>query len=325
MAKEFSKPVKEYAVPVKTVFTIDQTIDEALRHLRGQKIDGKIIYFYVVDDAGVLRGVVNTRNLLLRDPKTAISDIMSKEVIALKEEQTLGDAIELLSHHSLLALPVVDSRGCLLGIVDVGVYLEESIDIALEKQRNDIFQILGFTIEERKQKSAWKSFRLRMPWILCNMASGIACAAISRIFEGTLAKILLLAMFIPLVLTLSESISMQSMTQSIHLLRKSKINLKKLLPRFLSEWKVVLLLSSACGISVGLLSFLWGGGVGSALSITISLAISIAISASAGALIPVILHAKELDPKVASGPIVLMFADVITTLLYLGLATWMLV
>lgn len=321
---DLSHPVGQFVSAVHTTLHEDQTIDEALVSLRHRKIDEKIIYFYVVNKEGHLKGIVSTRQLLLSSRHQTIKEIMIHDVVSLKENQTLQEAMELLAKHRLLALPVVDDKKRLLGVIDVDIYLEESVDVANARHSSDVFQILGLTLEMGRQKSPWKNYKIRMPWILCNMAGGIACAAISFFFKAVLAKVILLAMFIPLILTLSESISMQSMTQSLHLVRQPNFSTRKIFRRILLEGKMVILLALTCGISVGLISLLWGGGIAPSVVIASSLFIAISVSASAGASVPLILYARSLDPKVASGPVVLMFADVITTTIYLSLASWLL-
>lgn len=319
---DLNQPVKDVAFPIHTVLYEDQTISEALESLRSRKIDEKVIYFYVVDSEDRLVGVIPTRALLLKDPRFKIANIMNKSVVSLREDQTLQEAMELLNHHQLLSLPVVDAKRRIRGAVDVQMYLEESVDLAAAGHSRDVFQILGLTLEEGKKLSLWKSYRIRMPWIFCNMIGGIACAIISFFYKVVLAKVLLLAMFIPLILTLSESISMQSMTQSMHLLRHAHISWKKVFHRILLEARMVLLLGLTSGVIIGLISLLWEGGIMASATIAVSLTVSISVSASIGASIPLILFAKKLDPKVASGPVVLMMADIITTAIYLTLATW---
>ena len=319
---DYSKPVKEFAIPVHTFLYETQTISEALESLRKRKIDEKIIYFYVVNEEGELQGVVPTRTLLLKDSGRKIKDVMMRSVVRVREDQSLEEAMEILTSQKLLALPVVDAKQRLKGIIDVQLYLEESFDIANARHSSDVFQILGLTLEEGKHKGPWKSYRIRMPWIVCNMAGGIACAIISFFYKDVLARVVLLAMFIPLILTLSESISMQSMTQSLHFLRQPRISFKRIIQRVLLEGRMAILLAATCSVVVGLLSLLWDGGLGASLTIAVSLFFGVSISACVGASIPLILHAKSLDPKVASGPVVLMFADVITTMIYLSLGTW---
>jgi magnesium transporter len=316
------KKVIDLAKAVETVVKSDETVKEALEGLKNKHISDKIVYFYVVDNEYKLLGVVPTRKLLLSESNVKILDIMETSVIRLSSEQTLHDAMEIFARHSLLALPIVDNENKLLGCVDVEMYMEESVDIADARHRSDIFQIIGLSLEEEKTSSIFRDYRLRMPWIFCNLFGGIICAIISAFNENVLGKFLMLAMFIPLVLTLSESISMQSMTHSIHFMRRPKTSWRYSLLKALNEWKIVILMSLSCGIIVGIVSLFWGDGIMPSLSIGIGILISVTLSAAFGIMLPIILHKTKLDPKVASGPIVLMLADVLTTLLYLSIASW---
>lgn len=320
--KNFDKPLRDFVDPVRTTVHVDQTIEEALTFLREKHIEEEIIYIYVVDDERRLTGVVPTRSLLLSEPDTPILSVMDTSLITLNSEQTLQEAMEFLESHRLLALPVVDDKNHLLGVINVGHYLEEKVDVANARRRFDIFQMIGMVVEEGKRASVWNGYRSRMPWIFCNMFGGFACAIISRTFELVLAKVLLLAMFIPLLLTLSESISMQSMTQSMQLLKRQTHHLKYLFQALIREWQTVALLAISSGIIVGAVSLFWGDGLPPALTIGFGIMVSVLISASIGSAVPLILHARRWDPRVAAGPVVLMFADVLTTLIYLSLGTW---
>ena len=323
--KDLTRPLRDFIAPVRTTIHVEHTIEEALRYLRDKHITDEIIYIYVVDEERKLIGVVPTRRLLLAEPKTPITDIMSSHLISLKGDQTLQEAVEFLETHHLLALPVVDDKNHLLGVIDVGLYLEEKIDVASSRRRSDIFQMIGMYLEEGKKPSPWHGFRSRMPWIFCNMFGGFACAIISRIFELVLAKVLLLAMFIPLVLTLSESISMQSMTQSMQLLKKNHRSWKYTFGALFREWQVVALLAVTSGIIVGTVSILWGDGIVPGFVITFGIMASVYMTSTIGSTIPLLLHNRKWDPRVAAGPVVLMFADVLTTLIYLSLGTWLLI
>lgn len=323
--KDLTRPLRDFIVPVRTTIHVEHTVEEALRYLRDKHITDEIIYIYVVDEKRKLMGVVATRRLLLAEPHIPITDLMAENLISLKGDQTLQEAMEFLETHHLLALPVVDEKGHLLGVIDVGLYLEEKVDVASSRRRSDIFQMIGMYIEEGKRPSAWKGYCSRMPWIFCNMFGGFACAVISRVFELVLAKVLLLAMFIPLVLTLSESISMQSMTQSMQLLKKSHRTWRYTLASLIREWQVVALLAITSGVMVGTVSLLWGDGVTPGFVIMFGIMASVYITSTIGSFVPLLIHARKWDPRVAAGPVVLMFADVFTTLLYLSLGTWLLI
>ena len=322
---DLHRKVRDFISPVHTVVKITQNVDEALESIREHRIDEKIFYFYVVDDEFHLKGVVSTRALLLSRAHMKICDIMEEEIISIHAGETLQKAMEILTAKRLLAVPVTDETDRLLGIIDIQLYLEEAVDVAQAKRSStDLFQVLGLSLEEGKTRSIWETYKNRMPWIFCNLVGGLTCAVISATFELVLEKVILLAFFIPLVLTLSESISMQSMTYSLQLLHRRRISMRRIMKRVVTEWKMVLFLALTCGIIVGATSLLWGDGLSPAIAISIGIIISVTISGTVGAAIPLILHARRLDPKVAAGPVVLMFVDVITTAIYLGLSTLLL-
>jgi len=322
--QDLNRKVKDFVTPVKTVVSKNLTIDEALNTIRSKNIHEKIIYFYVVDEENVLLGVVSTRKLLLNPPEVKIGEIMDKSVVCLSADQTLHEALEFLDNHHLLALPVVDEEHHFLGVIDVDLYLEDSVEIDSARLRKDLFQLIGMTVEEGKGFSLAKNYMNRMPWITCNLFGGIACAIISNIFELVLSQVIILAMFIPLLLTLSESISMQSVTSSMQLLRHKNLSKIQCLRALYRDIQTVLFLSLTCGIIVGGVSIFWGEGVLPAFVIGIGIFISVNVSAFIGASIPLLLHFFHWDPKVAAGPVVLMFADILTTAFYLSLATWVL-
>ena len=317
-----SNRIKDIVKDVEIVLLETDSVSEAMKKLQDKHLDPRIIYFYVVDEEKRLKGIIPTRKLILCEADIKLSDVMERSVIKLKQDQTIKDAMECFAAYNLLALPVVDDEDRLLGVIDVDMYMEESFDIADARHRSDIFQLIGLSLEDEKKSSLLRNYRLRMPWIFCSMFGGIICAIVSRFNETVLSKALVLAMFIPLVLSLSESVSMQSMTHSIHFIRRPRFSIRSSFKRGIKEWQLIGLIALSCAIIVGLLSLLWGEEFLSSFVIGCGIFISIIISASFGLVFPIILHKIKLDPKVASGPIVLMLADIITTALYLGLATW---
>ena len=319
---DLKKPLKDCLTPIDFFVRGDLTIKENLRFLQGRHLEHKIIYFYVVDENHKLLGIVPTRKMLLCKPDTLIETIMDQNVIRANIDQTVLEAIEMMEKKRLLAIPVVDEDGRLLGAIDVQTYLEDSFNAADTQHRIDVFQLIGLTLEEGKKISVKQGYRLRMPWIFCNMIGGLLCAIISRYNEVVLSKVLILAFFIPLVLTLSESISMQSMTQSLQTVKNSKTSFKYLYLRAIKEWKIVFLIALSSGLTIGSASLLWGDGIKPSFVIGFGILISVMLSSIFGTLIPILLHSKKLDPKVASGPVVLTLADVLTTFLYLSLASW---
>ena len=143
---------------------IDQTVGEALEGMRRQPPAGRIIYFYVVDANNRLQGVVPTRRLLLSPLDEPIAQIMVHRVIALPAQATVREACEFFILHRLLAFPVVDQDGHLLGVIDVELYTDEISEIG--RLDNDLFQLIGVHVAQARQISPLSAFRSRFPWLL---------------------------------------------------------------------------------------------------------------------------------------------------------------
>jgi len=316
--------VKDMMQPPPMVVYEEASIGDVIATLRSKEMESKIFYLYVVDASHVLKGILPTRSILVADLEEKAKDLMEDDLFSIHEDTPFRKGMEALMHHRLLALPVVNSKHQLVGFFDIQMCLEGNIDSYKVLRSQDVFQMLGTSLEISAYHHPWRAYTKRMPWILCNMIGGIACAAISYGFQEVLSKVVLLAMFIPLVLALSEAISMQSMTQSLLIIKKQKIPFKKLLLRFFFESRVSPIMSITSGAIVGALSLIWNPQLATSLVIGIGILLSVILSALMGASIPLMLHMAKLDPKVASGPIVLTCADVITTTLYLSIASWFL-
>lgn len=321
-SKDLHRPIADYVQPAETVIRADQTLQEALASLRRRTIANKVIYFYVVDDEDRLVGIVPTRSLLLSQPDAAVRSIMRASMVTVSPETTLEEALEVFAVHRLWALPVVDSDGRMLGIVDAQVYVEEMFEFAEAARMADLHQIIGMTAELRRHASPWAGLRLRLPWLAFNLAGGLGCAGIAWLFEGVLEAVLLLALFIPLVLTLSESISMQAMTLSLQMLHGRKVPWAMLRQRLGLEWRTAPLLGAACAIVVGIVALLWWPTWATIGTLIVSVSLAMVAAATVGILLPALLHAARLDPRLAAGPLVLMLGDIAAITIYLGLAAW---
>ncbi|MBM3198846.1 MAG: magnesium transporter [Chlamydiae bacterium] len=316
MRQESENSIKKYLRSPDVIFQESTRVEEALEALRTSGRRTKTIYFYVVDAGGKLLGTVSSRSLLTAKLQVKMEEIMDSSIIYLQEEESLDKARDLLLRHRLLALPVINEGGLLQGVIDIQVCLEEEVDLLKEQRKQDIFQLIGVTQAEILHRNPFRSYTERMPWIFCNMIGGIACAGISLIFRDILAKALVLAMFIPLVLSISESISMQSMTHSFQILRRKNLSYRKIFLQMFLEMRVAILMSWTSGLLVGAISLFWDKAWGVSLVIAIGIFLSVIFSAMLGSFIPLFLHMRKLDPKVASGPIVLTLADIVTTAIY---------
>jgi magnesium transporter len=300
------------------------TVEEALAEVRQQGVGERIIYFYVANDEGRLAGVLPTRRLLTAPPDARVGEIMVRRVVAIPQHATLLEACELFVLYKFLAFPVVDAERHMVGVLDIGVFTEEVLDLSEPDKANDTFELLGFHIEQARGASPGKAFRLRFPWLLATIASGTAGALLAGAFEATLARAVLVAFFLALVLALAESVSIQSMTLSLQALSARAPDWPWFWNTVRREAGTALLLGAGCGALVAAIVFVWRRSAPGAAVVGMSIVGSVGLACLLGVCVPALLHALKLDPKIAAGPITLAMTDVLTLLLYFSLATWLL-
>jgi len=297
-----------------------QTVGEALAELRRSPPPARIVYFYVVDDDGRLKGVIPARALLLSPPDARLADLMLRHVVAVPADATVLDACEFFVLHRFLAFPVVDAQRRLVGAIDVELYTDELHELGGGDSDDDLFQLIGVHLARARQKNPLGAFRLRFPWLLCNIAGGIAAAFLSGLFEAELQRAVALALFIPVVLALAESVSIQSVSLAIQLLHGTPPRWRAILEKMRAEFTVGALLGGAAGLLVGLTALAWIGQLHIAGSVFGGIAGGVAAAALLGAAVPNLLHRFRLNPQVAAGPIVLAATDLATLLCYFHIA-----
>lgn len=324
---DLRSPIRDYMVPVETAYRKDLTLQELLASLQGRKISHEVRYFYVVDEDTRLLGVITTRDILFGRPDATVESITRHDVITLPENASLEQALRLILKYELMALPIVDAEGHLQGIFELShprMPVRLPVSLGQARATKDVFQLIGLSVDEGNFTSSLTEYRYRMPWLLCNIAAGLLCAAIAALFSALLNKAVIIAMFIPLVLTLGESVAMQSMTLSLRFLYFGTIPWKKVFQRFSVEWRTAFLLAITCALIVASLTlFFYAGRWPPLIAIAGSVFLAMLAATIFGGFLPLLLHRLSLDPKVASGPMVLMLTDVSATALYLGLANYL--
>ena len=321
----YQQLVTDYARKDFTALNKNLTVDEALRKIRDEGLGERIVYFYVVDDEEKLVGVLPTRRILTAFPEKKIEEIMVNRVAALPSSASVYDACEFFVTYKFLAFPVVDEERRLLGIVDVNLFTEELLEDESEEDElrsyDDVFETIGFRINELKNASPLKSWRIRFPWLLVTISSGTAAALFIGVFHATIEMSLVIAFFLALVLGLGESVSIQSMTVTVQTLHSTQPSLKWYLKNLLRESKTSFLLGVSCGVLVTVVVLLWKGQILPAVVIGSSIVLVEISAAFWGLSVPAILHKTKLDPKLAAGPITLALTDISTILFYFGLAS----
>lgn len=301
----------------------EDTAAGALASLRNKTVGEKIVYFYVVADDNRLVGVVPTRRLLMADPQSTVGDLMVHHVVAIPDSASVLDACELFLKHRFLALPVVNAEGRLLGLVDISLFTEELSDVAERQTADDVFQLIGVTLESARERSPWISFRYRFPWLLCNITGGVACAFLMSRYEAFLDHAIVLALFVPVVLALAESVSVQSTSITLQGMHKGKLCWGMVSKALRREFAIAGLLGLACGGLVALIAYSWKRQSEVAYALGTAITLSMLTACMLGVALPMLVRAVRGDPRIAAGPLVLAGADLATLSLYLSLSNYL--
>lgn len=295
---------------------LGQTVGEALAQVRKHPPQGRIVYFYVTDTDGRLMGVVPTRRILLSPLESKIDDIMIRKVITVPATATVLDACELFIFHKLLALPVVDEHKHFLGVVDIELYTDELVDFTTRAGHDDAFGLLGFHMAEARRGTPWHAFVVRFPWLVCNIVGGILAAILTGLFQGTLDKHLVLALFVPAVLSISESVGIQSVTLALDALHQKGSAVSAVR----RELATAALLGVACGLVLCAVALAWHRQMPVALTLFVSIGLGVTCAGLIGLGLPFLMRWIKQDPRVASGPIALVVADLVTLTIYFNVA-----
>src|SRR5436853_750710 len=319
---DFNSPVTEHARKDFPRLDAAMTVGEALEQIRREGVGERVIYFFAVDREKRLVGVLPTRRLLTAALETKLSDIMVKRVVAIPATATILDACEFFVLYKFFAFPVVDEQHRVVGLIDVSLFAEEILGEREEQThpaspvRDDVFEVLGFHLEQIRGASPWRVFRFRFPWLLVTVSAGTVCAILAGAFEATLARSLVIAFFLTMVLGLNESVSAQSMSVTIQMLRSAPVTWSWFATALRREFLTAVLIGLGCGTIVAMIVFVWRHTFNAAAAIGGSIALSLVTACRFGLGVPSLLHGLKLDPKIAAGPVTLALADICPLVLY---------
>jgi magnesium transporter len=323
---DFNAPVVDHARKDFPLLRTGMTVGEALERIRREGVGERVIYFYAIDEQQRLVGVVPTRRLLTASLETPLSKIMVPRVVAVPATATVLEACEFFVLYKFLAFPVVDEQRRVVGIIDANLFTEEILEAGESESRavgsplaqvsSQFFAALGFHIEQIRGASPWRVFRFRFPWLLVTVTGGTLSAILAHFFEATLARSLVLAFFLTMVLALNESVSMQSMSVTIHALRSVSVTKLWLASAFRREVSTAILLGIACGCLVTAVVWIWRKDFGGAFVIGGSIALSLVTACALGLGVPSLLHRLKLDLRIAAGPVTLALADFVALVIY---------
>lgn len=305
-----------------------QTIAEAMEHIRRYGRDAETVnVIYVVENDGRLIDDLRIRQFLLADPNDTVESIMDESFVALRATDDREEAVRLIERYDRVALPVVDSRGVLVGIVTA----DDIADVAEEEVTEDIQKMSGMeALDAPYLDVAFTSMlRKRGGWLSVLFVGQMLTASAMGFFEGEIERAVVLALFLPLIISSGGNAGSQATSLVIRALAVGEVDLR--------DWFAVLRRELAAGLSLGLLLggiglarvVFWPGGPSVYGQHYLPLGLTLAASTVAvvtfgtfvGSMLPLVLRRIQLDPAAASAPFVATLVDVTGVVIYFSTAS----
>ncbi len=306
----------------------DWSVEQCLAHMRSQREQAEIVnVVYVTDTNGELLDSLSIRRFLVADPATKVSDLMDEGSssltanIAVAATEDREHAVEVLQHYDLRALPVVDEGNRLLGIVTP----DDVMDVAEEEATEDFQRIAGvgvlnFSIRDAGLKLLYQR---RVGWLVLLVFINMIGGEIIEAYEDTIAAVIVLVTFLPLVVDTGGNAGTQSATLMVRALATGDVRSKDWLRLWGKEAGVAIALGLTVGAAVWALG-LYRGGLDIAWVVSLAMTCVVFFGSMIGMLLPFILAKFRLDPATASAPLITSIADIGGILIYFAIATAML-
>lgn len=301
----------------------DITVEDAISNVRNasSKVE-YVFYVYVVDESHHLRGVISLRQLLLAHPTRLLAEVMTPNVWRVNVLADQEQVAQLISRYNILAIPVVDEAGTMVGIVTV----DDVLDVLRDEATEDILKMAGTHYsEEVTSLSPLRLAWVRFPWLAVSWLGSLVSAFFIAQYSNELSKVLALAAFIPVINGTAGNVGTQGVTIMVRGLATGKLNPSNWLRAVGKQFVVGILL----GVCFGLLLFglaHWQYPDVAWLGLIVGLAISLSIltSATLSSLLPFMLHFLRLDPALMTGPFVATSMDLVSVLVYFNIARYFL-
>lgn len=273
-------------------------------------------YVYVIDSENHLVGVLNMRDLILADPEATLNEIMIKNVFSINAFADRNRVAEQLSNTGYFAAPVVDDENHLLGIITTHQLMDEET----KRVSEGIQKMFGVGASERAFSSVKFSLSKRLPWLHVNLLAAFLAGIVVSMFEGLIAKITALAIFIPVITDQAANSASQSLAVTMRGLTMREVSKENAFKLILKETKLALISGVILGIVIGAASWLWQGNPYLGLVIGCAMTITLITAGPTGALIPIIMKSLGMDPALSSAIIVTTITQVVSIFTFLGLA-----
>lgn len=310
------------ALMAKELVKVEETwsVATAIKEIRIQSKDIENLYtIYVVNSFGELTGRLSLQNLLLTaaSTRTPVGELKDDEdIISIKAKEKEELVVSLMERYDLVALPVTDDNGILLGRITI----DDAVDVIIEEAERDYQLASGISEDVESYDSVWTLTRARLPWLLIGLGGGVGGAYVIGAFD--IVSNPEMALFIPLIAAMGGNVGVQSSAIVVQGLATSSINTSNIATRLIKELSVGLLNGVICAGIIFIVTILLGFDKALSTTVGISLLCVIVFAALFGAFIPLMLEKRKIDPALATGPFITTANDIIGLIIYFSVGSF---
>lgn len=296
----------------------DVTLEVVLRYLRRlRELPGHTDKVFVVDNQGVLKGVLPIKRLLVNDPDKQVTDVMASDPVTFHPDADAYEAAQAFERYDLISAPVVDKNARLIGRLTI----DEMVDLIREESETEVLNMAGLREEEDIFASVWRSLRNRWSWLAVNLVTAFIASRVIGLFEESIAHLVALAALMPIVAGIGGNSGNQTITMIVRAMALDQVsprNTKRLMKK---ELGVAVLNGLIWGGVIGVVAWLlydsWSLGV----VMTAAMTLNLMLAALMGVIIPMSLARVGRDPAMGSSVMITAMTDSGGFFIFLGLAT----
>ena len=297
----------------------EMTVGQAMAHIKKTGIHKETIYTCYITERRKLVGIVSAKDLMTTDDDVPIKDLMETEIISVYTHSDQEQVAQLFTKYDLLALPVSDQDGRMVGIVT----FDDAMDVMVDEATEDITKMAAINPSEKTyfETSVLQHAKNRIPWLLILMFTSIITGTIITRYENAFAAIPLLVSFIPMLMDTGGNCGSQSATLIIRGIALDEIRFTDLFKVMFKEFRISLIVGAFLAVANGVRIFIQYHNPGLAVVIACSLMGTVIMAKLVGCTLPLLAKKVNLDPAIMASPLITTLVDTFSILIYFNIAT----
>ena len=297
----------------------EMTVGQAMAHIKKTGIHKETIYTCYITERSKLVGIVSAKDLMTTDDDVPIKDLMETEIISVYTHADQEQVAQLFTKYDLLALPVIDLDGRMVGIVT----FDDAMDVMVDEATEDITKMAAINPSEKTyfETSVLQHAKNRIPWLLILMFTSIITGTIMTRYENAFAAISLLVSFIPMLMDTGGNCGSQSATLIIRGIALDEIRFTDLFKVMFKEFRISLIVGAFLAVANGVRIFIQYHNPGLAVVIACSLMGTVIMAKLVGCILPLLAKKVNLDPAIMASPLITTLVDTFSILIYFNIAT----